>query len=79
MARTIQNGGNLARYAHAASGILVELAHAGLGYDDFWHSLSRFLVSGTVALAPLPLFCQWSVNSGQWSVKTARLPSIANY
>jgi hypothetical protein len=47
MARTIQNGGNLARNAHTASGILGELAHAGLGYDDFWHSLSHFLVSGT--------------------------------
>jgi hypothetical protein len=44
---TIQYGGNLAREAHTARGVLVELALTGLGYDDFWHSLSRFLVSGT--------------------------------
>ena len=41
---TIKHGGNLARDAHAARGILVELALAGLGYDYFWHSVSRFLV-----------------------------------
>ena len=45
--RTIQHGRNLARDAHAARGILVELALTGLGYDYFWHSVSRFLVSGT--------------------------------
>jgi len=35
VSRTIQYGGNLARNAHAASGILVELALTGLGYDNF--------------------------------------------
>src|ERR1035437_1809786 len=38
----IQNGRNLARDAHTASSIFGELAHAGLGYDNFRHSLSRF-------------------------------------
>jgi hypothetical protein len=33
--RTIQHGGNLARGAYPASGILVELALTGLGYDYF--------------------------------------------
>jgi hypothetical protein len=47
VSRTIQHGGNLARDAHAASGIFVELALTGLGYDNFGHSLSRFLISGT--------------------------------
>jgi hypothetical protein len=47
MSRTIQHGGNLARDAHAASGIFVELSLTGLGYDYFWHSVSRFLASGT--------------------------------
>jgi hypothetical protein len=46
--RTIQYGGNLARDAHTASGILVELALTGLGDHNFWHSVSHFLVSGTV-------------------------------
>src|ERR1035437_1386256 len=45
--RTVQYGRNLARDAHTASGILVELALPGLGYDNFWHSVSRFLDSGT--------------------------------
>jgi hypothetical protein len=49
---TIQYGGNLAREAHTARGVLVELALTGLGYDYFWHSLSRFLVSGTGETAP---------------------------
>jgi hypothetical protein len=47
MPRSIQHGGNLARDAHTAGGILVELPLAGLGCDNFWHSISRFLVSGT--------------------------------
>ena len=38
----IKYGGNLDRNAHAARGILVELALAGLGYDYFRHSVSRF-------------------------------------
>jgi len=33
--RAIQYGRNLARNAHTASGILVELALTGLGYDYF--------------------------------------------
>ena len=37
---------NLARDAHAARGILVELALAGLGCYYFWH-VSLFSVSGT--------------------------------
>ncbi len=52
---TIQHGGNFARNAHAARGVFVELALTGLGYDYFRHSLSRFLVSGTDVLGPLPL------------------------
>ena len=43
VAGTIKHGGNLACGAHAARGILVELALAGLGYDNFWHFV--FLVS----------------------------------
>jgi hypothetical protein len=41
---TIENGGNLARDTDAAGGIFVELALAGFGYDNFWHSISRFLI-----------------------------------
>jgi hypothetical protein len=44
---TVQHGGNLARDAYAASGILGELALTGLGYDYFRHLLSRFFLSGT--------------------------------
>jgi hypothetical protein len=46
MTGTIKHGRNLARDAHAASGILVELALTGPGYDYFWHSVSRFLLFG---------------------------------
>jgi hypothetical protein len=46
MSRSIQHGRNLARDAHATSGILVELALTGLGCDNFWHSVSRFLFVG---------------------------------
>ena len=48
MAGTIQHCGNLARCAHAARRVLVELALTGLGYDNFGISVSRFLGSGTV-------------------------------
>jgi hypothetical protein len=37
VAGTIKNCGNLAGNAHAAGGILGELALTGLGYDYFWH------------------------------------------
>jgi hypothetical protein len=43
----VQHGGNLARDADAASGILGELALTGLGYKYFRHLLSRFFLSGT--------------------------------
>ena len=49
VAGAIKHGRNLARNAHAARGILVELALTGLGYDYFRHLFSRFLVSGTEA------------------------------
>jgi hypothetical protein len=42
-AGTVDHGGNLAGDAHAARGVLVELARSGLGYDYFWHF--TFLVS----------------------------------
>jgi hypothetical protein len=41
---TIQYGWNPAREAHTARGVLIELALTGLGYKDFWHSVSRFLI-----------------------------------
>jgi hypothetical protein len=44
MSGSIQHGRNLARHAHTARGILVELTLTGLGYDGFWHSISHFLV-----------------------------------
>ena len=48
VAGTIQHGRNLACDAHAARGVLVELALAGLGYDNFWHFVFSFLQrSGT--------------------------------
>jgi serine protease inhibitor ecotin len=43
---TIQHSGNLACDAHAACGVLIEFALTGLGYDYFWHSVSRFLIFG---------------------------------
>ena len=53
----VKNRGNLARKAHAARRILVELALTGLGCYDFnWHS-SRFLWLGTGRLVS----CQFSV------------------
>jgi hypothetical protein len=42
VAGTVKDGRNLARDAHTARGILVELAHSGLRYDYFRHSVSRF-------------------------------------
>jgi hypothetical protein len=47
MAGSIKHSGNLAGGTYPARGVLVELALTGLGYDYFWHSVSRFLVSGT--------------------------------
>jgi hypothetical protein len=52
---TIKHGGNLACDTDAARGVLVELALTGIGYDYFWHCVSRFLISGTGCLGPLPL------------------------
>ncbi len=46
LTRPIQYGRNLSRNAHAARGILVELARSGLGYDDFRHSILSFLLFG---------------------------------
>jgi hypothetical protein len=71
---TIKHGRNLARDAHTASGIFSELAHAGLGYDYFRHSVSRFLVSGTGFWGPLPLLVKLVI-SRQFSVVSDSLPA----
>ena len=53
---SIKHGGNLSGAAHAARGILVELALAGLGYDYFRHdSLFSGVGHGVKQLSALQL------------------------
>jgi hypothetical protein len=59
---TVNHGRNLACYAHAAGGIFIEFALAGLGYDYFRHfAFSRFFLrSGTKCCsAPFVVAGHW--------------------